>query len=783
MIDSPASMAWQMTPSILRLPVRERLPRTVFYVLLSAVVVVAQVAFCYFESLFQLHNVPPHDMYQGAPLFATNMHSMRLSGDLAWWNPISNNGYAQYYQTFLSPLTPTCGHIVFIIWAQAIRLLALMHLAVPEYYQYLTVNYIVLPFLMYFAFAALLGTLFLSRCAITLVIVVYAFSGIGLWNMAWFFAQEPFTFFFVLATAFSLLKKPTTSGFCWFLAAFLIQFASANYWTVYNSWFYAIVLGAYALTYPHRLKRFFHWLRLELRHPTQRQLIAVGVTASVCLLWALLLSSVYAQSHFYERTWDKPYSDVDAFGRAQEMREYILELFDPSTQNALRLVQINQVHNFRYLGASLVPLLAILPFYQWRRTERFLLLSSVATLAVCIAPPFMLWLWNVTPGMNGIVHTFSFYTQYWQLLVAMMAGAALDRIVVGVMPPVLVRRLRSVLIFVVGIAALLLVGFGAVSWRFPVADPALQANVRLGTIVFISAVIMLQVVDSSRRSNTRLLVGAFALLLVTDLANYFWEGVRIDNEFTASRWGGVPTPLPSQVAAPLARPWAAPDFSRGGIGAGIFENMPVRNDFWPVNGYIGSRDYRDFFRTEKVASVLSVWAPLAFFQNIDSAHSLSEASELLQRDPARFSGKLVLQQPPQAVPPPGLPGKPGEPEFRFAWKQWRYNSQRFSIEAPSDGWLFVSQLPDPSWHISVDGRETPFTKANFVGMGVPVHAGHHDVAMAYWPLARKLYWPASILLEATLIALVASGMRLRTRRAEFSTRSRPSRASHPSAPA
>src|SRR5438093_10283656 len=51
--------------------------------------------------------LPPHDMYQGAAFFATNLHALRLEGDLAWWNPTAIFGYAQYYQSFLSPLAPT----------------------------------------------------------------------------------------------------------------------------------------------------------------------------------------------------------------------------------------------------------------------------------------------------------------------------------------------------------------------------------------------------------------------------------------------------------------------------------------------------------------------------------------------------------------------------------------------------------------------------------------------------------------------------------------------------
>ncbi|NJL94859.1 MAG: hypothetical protein HC915_14650 [Anaerolineae bacterium] len=93
----------------------------------------------------QLRYVPNHDIYQGASFFATNMHAMRLSGDLAWWNPAEGVGYAQYPQALLSPLAPTQGHLVFMLWAQGVWLADQLGWQFAEYQQYITVTYIVLP--------------------------------------------------------------------------------------------------------------------------------------------------------------------------------------------------------------------------------------------------------------------------------------------------------------------------------------------------------------------------------------------------------------------------------------------------------------------------------------------------------------------------------------------------------------------------------------------------------------------------------------------------------------
>ena len=77
---------------------------TLFCVVTASLMVILRLGFFDYRNFFTYKYLPNHDMCQNASMFATSMHSMRLHGDLAWWNPISNNGYAQYFQAFLSPL-------------------------------------------------------------------------------------------------------------------------------------------------------------------------------------------------------------------------------------------------------------------------------------------------------------------------------------------------------------------------------------------------------------------------------------------------------------------------------------------------------------------------------------------------------------------------------------------------------------------------------------------------------------------------------------------------------
>jgi hypothetical protein len=187
--------------------------------------------------IFNLQFLPNHDMAGGIPFFATNVHAVRTTGEIAWWNPVaySGHGYPQYFQSFLSPLAPTSGHIVLIAWMQAVRALAAVGITVPEYVQYIVMNFGLLPFLTFFSFAVFASLIFRRRATVVLVAIAYTLSGIGLWNSAWFYFQESFTLFFLLAAWVGLLQRPTLPRAAALIAAILIQVASINYWTVYNS--------------------------------------------------------------------------------------------------------------------------------------------------------------------------------------------------------------------------------------------------------------------------------------------------------------------------------------------------------------------------------------------------------------------------------------------------------------------------------------------------------------------------------------------------------------------
>jgi hypothetical protein len=70
--------------------------------------------------------------------------------------------------------------------------------------------------------------------------------------------------------------------------------------------------------------------------------------------------------------------------------------------------------------------------------------------------------------------------------------------------------------------------------------------------------------------------------------------------------------------------------------------------------------------------------------------------------------------------------------------KWRYNTQAYSIDAPAQGILVISDLWFPHWTVRVDGVKTPLLRTNFAFRGVQVGPGHHEIEVSYSsPWQRK----------------------------------------------
>jgi hypothetical protein len=98
---------------------------------------------------------------------------------------------------------------------------------------------------------------------------------------------------------------------------------------------------------------------------------------------------------------------------------------------------------------------------------------------------------------------------------------------------------------------------------------------------------------------------------------------------------------------------------------------------------------------------------------------------------------LIIAGRGEQVPIAGeVPGDPIEAPVLFdAYEPHRI---RLRVNAPSDGWLFLSDTWYPGWSASVDGREAPVFRANVAGRAIRIPAGEHRVEFRYRPVSFVL---------------------------------------------
>ena len=692
------------------------------------------------DNFFRLVQIPSHDMSEGLAFFATSMHSLRLEGDLAWWNPTSHTGYAQYFQALVAPLAPSWGHIVFIAWSHLVVILASIGIVIPEYMQYLVVNYVVLPFLAFLAFAYFCSLIFRTRAAVALVLIVYVLSGIGLWNSAWFYFQEAFSFFFLLAATVALLQRPSARrGLVW-LAAALIQIASLNYWTLYNLFFFVIVVGTYAAAHRNQVVRLAVRARALYTLRRREFALAVGAFAIVVLAWAALIATaMLEQAGNYVRFI---YSMDNALERIVEMRRYTTELFNPVLDRALeKYIVLNQIHNARYIGIALLPLIIIGILSPPGRRARWLLASATLTFVVCLGVPFLVLAWKAIPFMDRVLHLFYFYSHYWQLLLVMLAGLGLDAILRAPSAATRGTAMWVIGICLAGSVATMAV-LGIFSGQFRTRDVDLEANLHAALVLGVVCALLFRGLRTMHRGEMRWAIAAFFVVLVSDLAWYFHHASRVDMAFTVQRWGASVILSPGQQRA-LGEPWGKPDPALG-FRAGVDAFMPIVNDFWPLNIFMLPRLINQAMVPVVDEQVRSS-APIVFYPDAVAANDEILAPGAF--DPAAIDRRLNVTG---LASTGGAGSPPVTAGFSYRWRQWLYNEFRVEVTAPADGWLMVRQLYDPAWRVTMDGRALRPLQANRIDMAIPIPKGDHDVRWEYRPVSRSLYWPAAILLEAVV---------------------------------
>ncbi|MBI2810645.1 MAG: hypothetical protein HYX67_07450 [Candidatus Melainabacteria bacterium] len=626
-----------------------------FAILLSAALVGLRILLFDFHFI-KAHMVPNHDMSQAASFFATNMHSLRLTGDLAWWNPATANGYAQYFQSFLSPLAPTPNHIIFILWAEAIKLLSLVHISVAEYSQYISFTYVLMPFLTFVAGTLFFRQIYENRSVIAILMIAYAFSSIGIWNSAWFYFEESFTLFAVLGTSIAYLKKPNMTRLWLCLAALLVQVCSANYWTVHNSWLYILGAASYAFAFPNQVRRAVVRIVQTANVDRRKTIAVVSVLALTVGLWVACLGSIFVeQSKRYIRptiaTGTEQYKTQAVLSRVHELRRSTVEFFNPNLDRALNKDM------------------------------------------------------NLETGL------------YVLTTVLVVSGFAAQHLLSGKKES---KRMLT--------AALLIVALLDLTSYF--------AHVSEKDAAFSNAYLL------TKRYRTQVHEPAYAAVRITPT-----EARTTAREI-------------SQHRSIINKAWANPDLSLGFTG-GLFKNMPIFTDFWPVDRFLEPTKVVEFKR-----------APLAVQENeftsapIQLASYIDPQYDAMPADRYKFvNDDPKLDEMPEAGiehhDATGLVKDTFVPNFSYAFQNWAYNDFKISLNAPQKGTLVIHQLPDPLWKLKLDGQPVSFAISRSIDMTIPVSEGKHELQMDYQPLARKLYWPAAWLLQLTLLGLLFASYRSR----------------------
>ncbi|HLW66261.1 MAG TPA: YfhO family protein [Gemmataceae bacterium] len=732
-----------------------------FCAVLAAFFVVTRIVAFDGRMFFNLRYVPNHDMVEGLPFFATNLNSYRTSGDIAWWNPVSEHGlgYAQYYQSFLSPVAPTSSHILFVVWLQGTKVLSWLGITYPEYEQYLAFTYVWSPFWSFFFFSLFLTRIYRRRLAVILVSAAFAFSTVGLWLSAFFYFQESGTLFFLLWAFLGVLQRPTMARTAILLAAILVQVSAINYWTIYSSWFLLLMAGGYAAVYREQTRRAAVRLYAAVRQSWPRALRCGLPVVALGGLWLWMVASMVHEQKDRNLRPGRTYT-VDAMHAELEItgwfntRAYTIEPFNPKAEHTGPAGQIlSPIPYARYIGVSFLPLLVLVPFYRWRRKERWLFIAAICLFCICMASPWPLQFWKWTPGMDRVRHFFYFYPHYFLLVWILLGGAALEK-VLGMQPACSRGLVHGVALGLLALAFVVLLALGIGADQYSAHNPGFERLSRFAGLFFLCALLVEQLV---RRSGMRPIFAClFVLIAFSDLTRYFWEVSNAHHEFTRQTRVQIPYPLPEKVQADLRRNWRPGDPAKGFSG-GMEQRLPLETQIWPNNHFMIPTYVQQVSGITNGMEAIQTPMPDVRFMGDGPTEAVAGTvpgnklfERLLIHDRKTGSIQTVHGANFSAVP--------------FHFTRWRYNDFSIDVDCPIGGWVFLRLLYDPRWKVSVDGKPVNPSRANVMCMAIPASAGKHRVDLEYRPRARRWFWPACWLTEATLVGLMIFACRSRWRR-------------------
>jgi hypothetical protein len=113
------------------------------------------------------------------------------------------------------------------------------------------------------------------------------------------------------------------------------------------------------------------------------------------------------------------------------------------------------------------------------------------------------------------------------------------------------------------------------------------------------------------------------------------------------------------------------------------------------------------------------------------------------------------------APPPIALATPGEIPSKITFEEPRPEILRLQTRTAAPGMLVVSELYDPDWQVTLDGKETRLYRANHLVRAVYLPAGEHMVEFQYENLAYQIGLRISLFMAALWTVL---GLRAWSRR-------------------
>jgi hypothetical protein len=103
--------------------------------------------------------------------------------------------------------------------------------------------------------------------------------------------------------------------------------------------------------------------------------------------------------------------------------------------------------------------------------------------------------------------------------------------------------------------------------------------------------------------------------------------------------------------------------------------------------------------------------------------------------------------------PLGVRGERGDAQIT------RYEPDRVELRASGPGLAVLSDVHFPGWRATVDGRDVPIERVDYLLRGVRVGPGEHRIVMTYAPSSWRIGWIVSLLTALLLLGAVWKGAR------------------------